>query len=233
MPNAYNCIDVSEWNGMIEWDAAHDDDVRFAFIRCGFGQDHESQDDKYFHINMKHAIEAGVKVGVYFYSYATTEEEAIGEAEHCRRLIEPYKDKISFPVFYDIEEARIEYSIKNTVPAFINYMNSHGYNAGVYLSVAWFDDYFSDIDCDYFWMASWGSNDGKPHTKPQWCDIWQYTSVGSVYGVGTDCVDCDILYNEDMTLLREEKKKEVNIYIKVDAPEDVKVNIIREDNKNE
>lgn len=221
MPNDYNCIDVSEWNGDIDWEAAKADDVKFAFIRAGFGQDYESQDDKYFHINMAEALAAGVKVGVYFYSYATTEEQAIGEAEHCRRLIEPYKDKISFPIFYDIEESKIEHSISKTVPAFINYMNEHGYNAGVYLSVAWFDDYFSDIDCSYFWMASWGSNDGRPHTKPQWCDIWQYTSVGSVNGVGSNCVDCDILYNEDMKLLREDKKK--NIYIDISAPEDCEV----------
>lgn len=204
MPNDYNCIDVSEWNGDINWEAAKNDDVTYAFIRAGFGRDYESQDDKYFHINMENALAAGVKVGVYFYSYATSAEDAISEAEHCCRLIEPYKDKISFPVFYDIEEARIESHIAETVPAFIEYMNAHGYNAGCYLSVSWFDSYFRDIDCSYFWMASWGSDDGKPHTKPQWCDVWQYTSKGTVYGVGEACVDCDIVYNTDMKLLKDE-----------------------------
>ena len=227
MANAYNCVDVSEWNGEINWNKAHDDDVVNAFIRCGFGQDSESQDDKYFHINMENAIKAGVKIGVYFYSYAVNADQARGEAEHCLRLIEPYKDKISFPVFYDVEESKIEHHIEETIPAFINTLNEHGYNAGVYCTVSWFDDYFKPIDCDYFWLASWGKDDGEPHTKPQWCDVWQYTSKGSVNGIGYNCVDCDILYNKDMKLLRDQTplEKTVNIDILVDAPEDIKVNV--------
>lgn len=215
----YNCIDVSEHNGLIDWSAARADGVSFAFIRTGFGQDYESQDDAYFHINMENAIKAGVKVGVYFYSYATTAEQAIGEAEHCCRLIEPYKNKISFPVFYDVEESKIEHHIEETIPAFINYMNDHGYNAGVYCTVSWFDDYFKPIDCSYFWLASWGSDDGEPHTKPQWCDIWQYTSHGNVDGIN-GYTDLDILYNEDMQLLRESKQK---VIINIKAPENVEV----------
>ena len=227
MSNPYNCIDVSEWNGEIDWEEARKDDVEFAFIRCGFGQDLESQDDKYFHINIRNALAAGVKVGVYFYSYAKDEASAIGEAEHCIRLIEEYKDSISFPVFYDIEETSIEPYIGTTVPAFINRMNEAGYNAGVYLTVSWFDDYFRDIDCSYFWMASWGPDDGDPHNRPQWADIWQFTSKGSVYGVGDYCVDCDILYNEDMTLLRESAPvpEEKIVNIEVTAPKGVKINI--------
>ena len=201
--NYYNCIDVSEWNGEIDWKRAKDDDVRFAFIRCGFGQDAESQDDKYFDINMKNALEAGVKVGVYFYSYAISEEQAIGEAEHCIRLIEPYARRISFPVFYDVEEEKIAPFIKYTIPAFINRLKEAGFNCGVYCTTSWFDEYFNDISCDYFWLASWGNDDGTPHTKPQWADIWQYTSKGTVYGVGENDVDCDILYNEEMQLLRD------------------------------
>ena len=218
----YNCIDVSEHNGLIDWSAARADGVSFAFIRAGFGQDYESQDDKYFHINMENAIEAGIKVGVYFYSYATTASQAIGEAEHCCRLIEPYKNKISFPVFYDVEESKIEHHIEETIPAFINYMNSRGYNAGVYCTVSWFDDYFKPIDCSYFWLASWGSDDGEPHTKPQWCDIWQYTSRGNVDGI-SGYTDLDILYNEDMQLLRESKPDKQQVVINIKTPENVEV----------
>ena len=222
--NSYNCVDVSEWNKEIDWEAAVADDVKYAFIRAGFGQDMESQDDKYFHINMQNALAAGVKVGIYFYSYATTAEQAVGEAVHCCRLLEPYKDKISFPVFYDIEEKKIEHHLEETVPAFINYLNANGYNCGVYLSTSWFDDYFKDISCDYFWMASWGTNDGEPHKKPEWCDIWQYTSKGSVHGIGSGNVDCDILYNDDMKLLinKPEKKK---VYVEISAPDDVEVEV--------
>ena len=218
----YNCIDVSEHNSLIDWSTVRADGVSFAFIRAGFGQDYESQDDKYFRINMENAIEAGVKVGVYFYSYATTAEQAIGEAEHCCRLIEPYKNKISFPVFYDVEESKIEHHIEETIPAFINYLNDRGYNAGVYCTVSWFDTYFKPIDCSYFWLASWGSDDGEPHTKPQWCDVWQYTSRGNVNGI-KGYTDCDILYNEDMQLLRESKPDKQKVIINIKAPENVEV----------
>ncbi len=197
---AFNCVDVSEWNKNIDWASAKADGVEYAFIRCGFGRDTESQDDKYFRINMENAINAGVKVGVYFYAYAVDYDSAIEEAKHCIRLIEPYRDVILFPVFYDVEEAQNVNRIQDVVMGFINTMNYYGYNAGVYTMVSWYDAYFGPIDCDYIWLAAWGPDDGEPHTKPQWCDIWQYTSKGYVNGIGSGC-DCDIVYNTDMRLL--------------------------------
>ena len=74
-------------------------------------------------------------------------------------------------------------------------------------------------------MASWGPDDGEPHKKPDWCDIWQYTSKGSVHGIGSGCVDCDILYNEEMKLLISKPSKDVIIDVIVNAPEGVNVNI--------
>lgn len=225
--NYYNCIDVSEHNGDINWTKAHDDDVKFAFIRCGFGQDIESQDDKYFHINMRNAINAGVKVGVYFYSYAKSTEQAQGEAEHCLHLIEPYKDKISFPIFYDVEEDNIEDYVDITIPEFTRILNEHGYNVGVYATGYWFTHCLQYVPIDYLWVAYWGSDDGEPHSKPEWCDIWQYTSRGSVIGIN-GYVDCNILYNEDMKLLidkPEPEHKTVNIDVIIDSPEDIIVNI--------
>ena len=202
MPNYYNCVDVSEWNQDINWLAAASDDVKYAFIRCGFGRDYESQDDKYFHINMENALEAGVKVGVYFYSYAKSEEDAASEAAHCLRLIEPYKDKLSFPIFYDVEEADIEDHVADTIPVFTRILNDAGYNVGVYATGYWFTHCLQYVAIDFLWVANWGSDDGEPHSKPEWCDIWQFTSKGCVNGIGSGCVDCDILYNTEMTALK-------------------------------
>ena len=224
-----NCIDVSEHNGTIDWKAAYDDGVRYAFIRAGFGQDTYSQDDKYFQINMEKALAVGIKVGVYFYSYASDYDTATGEAEHCIRLIEPYREVISFPVFYDLEEEKNRAHIKDVVDGFRNKMEYHGYNVGCYVTTSWYDAYFRDIECDYIWLAYLGS------TKPDYCDVWQYSWTEEVDGVGP--CDCDILYNTDMKLLFKEPDpdpvpdKEVNITIKVNAPDDVKVNIqvIKED----
>lgn len=228
--SSFNAVDVSEWNGDIDWNEAYDDGVRYAFIRAGFGQDIESQDDKYFHINMENALAAGIKIAVYFYAYATDYDSAVGEAKHCIRLIEPYRDKISLPVFYDVEEEKCIPNMTDVVMGFINTMNYYGYNCGCYTSGSWYSAYFRNIDCDYIWIAYWGNDDGEPHTKPDYCDVWQYTSRGHVKGIGTGCVDCDIVYNEDMKLLINPEPvpvpdKEVNITVKVSAPDGVNVNI--------
>lgn len=197
----YNCVDVSEWNGLIDWNEAKADGVEYALIRCGFGKDYESQDDKYFDINMQNALEAGIKVGAYFYSYAQSEDAATSEAAHCLRLIEPYRDKLSLPVFYDVEEENIEDYVEDTIPVFTRILNDAGYNVGVYATGYWFTHCLQYVAIDYLWVAYWGNDDGEPHSKPEFCDIWQYTSKGSVDGIGSGCVDCDILYNEDMTAL--------------------------------
>lgn len=197
----YNCIDVSEHNGSIDWIEAKSDGVEYALIRCGFGRDYESQDDKYFDINMQDALNAGVKVGVYFYSYAQSEDAAASEAAHCLRLIEPYRDKLSLPVFYDVEESSIEDYVEDTIPVFTRILKDAGYNVGVYATGYWFTHCLQYVAIDYLWVAYWGNDDGEPHSKPEFCDIWQYTSKGSVDGVGSRCVDCDILYNTKMTAL--------------------------------
>lgn len=201
MMGAFNCVDVSEWNGSIDWEAAKADGVEFALIRCGFGRDTETQDDKYFEINMEGALDVGVKVGVYFYSYAQDEDAAISEALHCLRLIAPYRNKLSLPVFYDVEENSIEDHVEETVPAFTKVLNDEGYNVGVYATGYWFTHCLQYVAIDFLWIAYWGSDDGEPHSKPDYADIWQYTSKGSVDGIGDNCVDCNILYNEDMTAL--------------------------------
>ncbi len=195
-----NCIDVSEHNGEINWHRAKAAGVEYAFIRAGFGQDNESQDDKYFHINMENALEAGVKVGVYFYAYAVDYDTAVGEAEHCIRLIEPYRDRIAFPVFYDLEEEKNIARIKDVVDGFRNKMEYHGYNVGCYTTTSWYDAFFRDIECAYIWLAWLGSD------KPCYCDVWQYSWTENVDGVG-QC-DADILYNTDMKLLFNEPEPE-------------------------
>lgn len=198
----YNCVDVSEHNGDIDWNAARADGVEYAFIRCGFGQDIESQDDKYFHINMENALAAGVKVGVYFYSYAKSADAARGEAAHCLRLIEQYRNKMSFPIFYDVEENSIEDYVDETVPAFTEELKKAGYNVGVYATGYWFTHCLQYVAIDYMWVAYWGKNNGDvPSNPPEWYDVWQYTSVGSVDGIGSGGVDCDILKNTEMTAL--------------------------------
>lgn len=193
-------IDVSEWNGAINWAQVKAAGVTHAIIRAGFGKDYKKQDDKRFVEYMNGAIAAGVKVAAYFYSYAKDVDSAKSESAHCLRLIEPYKNNLSLPVFYDCEEESTISAVKNTIPVFISALNAAGYNCGVYANAYWFNNYLKGVTIPFRWVASWGSDDGKPHTKPSNCDIWQYTSKGKINGI-SGVVDCDLLYNETMTAL--------------------------------
>lgn len=193
-------IDVSYANGAINWQKVAAAGVTHAIIRCGFGKDYKKQDDAQFERNMTGATAAGVKVGVYFYSYAKNVEAAQSEAAHCVRLIGQYKNILSMPVFYDVEESSIASVVKKTVPTFISALNAAGYNCGVYASKSWFTSYLKGVEIPFRWVASWGKDDGQPHTKPDGADIWQYTSRGHVDGIN-GVVDCDIIYNFGMTAL--------------------------------
>ncbi len=220
-----NCIDVSEHNGDINWNAVKADGVDYALIRCGFGQNIESQDDKYFHINMEGALNAGIKVGVYFYSYASDGDSAAGEAEHCLRLIEGYKNQLSLPVFYDLEEDKCKAKAYEIYTMFAGILNEAGYNVGCYASQYWFDTVLKPVPIDYAWVAKWGGE------QPCWGeDVWQFTDKGYCAGVG-GYVDCNVVINTQMTALIDKPepepdvKKEVNITVEIDAPDDVTVNV--------
>ena len=214
-----NCIDVSEFQKDIDWNAVKNAGVEYAFIRCGFGK---SGIDKYFNINIEEAKAAGIKIGIYFYSYATDYDSAVAEAKHCIELIEDYKNDIDLPVFYDVEEEKNIPRITDVCMGFINTMNYYGYNCGIYTTGGWYSAYFKNISTDYIWLAYLGS------TKPEWCDIWQYDWHGRIDGINGD-VDLDNVYNEDMRLLinqpKPPEKKIVNIIIEAEYPEDVEVNI--------
>lgn len=215
-----NCIDVSEHNGSINWYTVKDSGIEYALIRCGFGQDMESQDDGYYHENIREALNAGIKVGVYFYSYAKNGEMASGEADHCLRLIEPYRNQLSLPVFYDLEEDRCKENVYDIYTTFEAKLKEAGYNVGCYASQYWYDTVLKPVGIDFCWVAKWGGS------MPDWgIDIWQYTSTGSCSGIGGN-VDLDKVVNPNMTaLIDKADDNDVNINIKVDAPDNIKVNI--------
>ena len=95
-------IDVSYHNGTIDWEKVKAAGVDGAILRCGYGDNIASQDDKQWKRNADECTRLGIPFGAYLYSYAKSTAQAKSEAEHALRLIKGYK--LSYPVYYDLEE---------------------------------------------------------------------------------------------------------------------------------
>ncbi len=191
-------IDVSYHDGKIDWTQVKNH-VDGAIIRCGYRRDMKNQEDKRFKENVKGCIENGIPFGVYLYSYATTLEEAKSEAEHALRLVEPYKQNLSYPVYYDLEEKGTEDRAVERAITFGNIIESKGHYCGIYANQNWWNTYLKDsLNRFTKWVAKYGANDGIPHEKPSISgtyDIWQYSSRGSVPGISGN-VDMNICYRD-------------------------------------
>ncbi len=176
-------IDVSHYQGGIDWTKVKAD---FALIRAGYGK-YAYQEDPCFEDNIEGAHNAGIPVGVYWYSYADTAAEARQEAEACLTVIKPYKDMITLPVFFDQEyEPAIKaasYQVRTQCCVeFIRAVEAAGYRAGMYASKDWLDN---RIDAGALpesctvWVAQYSN---KCTYKGRYT-IWQYTSNGKVDGI--------------------------------------------------
>lgn len=174
-------IDVSKWNGSINWNTVKANGVDGVIIRCGVGQ---TGIDTKFKENITGAIKAGLKVGVYTYSKAKSESGAIAEAQNTISAIAPYKDKLYYPVFVDLEQSGTESYSKTVAKAFCQTIKSNGYRSGIYCSSSWRKSYLSGVSADYWWIAQWSSK------QPSNCNFWQYSSTGTVKGISGN-VDLD------------------------------------------
>ena len=158
-------IDVSKWNGKIDWVSVRNSGIQFVMIRAGVGSSHGAYStDVKFDYNIRGAASVGLKVGVYLYSYARTPADAIGEAEYMIRILEPYRHMISFPVVYDIEDSTQQSLGRNVITAmcagFCGKIHEAGYKPMIYSSKSWLDNLIdvSAVDADV-WLAQWS---GKP-----------------------------------------------------------------------
>ncbi len=189
-------IDVSSWQGDIDWKKVKNSGVEFAIIRTGYGRHDEKQVDKYFKANIKGAKAAGIKVGAYHYSYAESVEDAKTEAQFCLSILNG--EKLDLPVYYDIEDKSIsskhDKGVRtNMCIAFCSEIEKAGYWAGVYANKNWFDNFlnYEELKKRYtLWLAHYDI--GEPSLK---CDLWQYTSSGSVSGINSK-VDMNYMYRD-------------------------------------
>lgn len=176
-------IDVSENNGTINWGMTASD-VDGAIIRVGYGQDTIGQDDSKFVENVEGCLKYGIPFGLYFYSYANSVERVDGEVAHCVRLAKKYKDQLSLPIFFDMEEDAVIYKAVEKGNRFIDGMRAAGFsNVGIYANENWWLNYLKGVQKCPKWVACWGN------TPPDVSDyiLWQYTSKAIVAGVPGNC----------------------------------------------
>lgn len=192
-------IDVSKWNGDIDWDKVQNEGITYAIIRCGYRGSSTGTlvEDPYFRQNIEGALQSGLKVGVYFFTQAVNEVEAVEEASMAAALCKDYD--IAYPVFIDTEGAggngradglNMETRTK-VCQAFCKTIEDIGYTAGVYGSRNWLRNMLRmDMLENYcIWLAEYRE---KPLYGGNY-HFWQYTSSGSVDGI-EGRVDLDIGY---------------------------------------
>lgn len=186
------CLDVSYAQGNIDFSKVKLAGYEYVIIRAGYGN-LTSQKDSYFEQNYKNAKAAGLKVGAYWYSYATTYSDALREAEACLNCING--KTFDLPVYYDVEEYSQAYLSKSTltnlIDGFCNKLESNGLAAGVYATngMYWnidkatlkkkYSTWLAQIDGDFSSISD---------------DVHQYTWTQRVSGISTN-VDCNYIYN--------------------------------------
>ena len=200
-------IDVSRHQGTIDWKKVKDH-IDGAIIRCGYGKNIRKQDDEQFLANINGCITNNIPFGIYLYSYAKDICSAQSEAEHALHLIRPYKDQITYPVYYDLEEQGTEATAVENAKVFCKILTEAGFVCGIYANQSWWKNILKDKLNDYpKWVARYYA--AKP-TDFQWAvehpeakptgisggyDMWQFTDQGSIPGIKAN-VDLNICYKD-------------------------------------
>ena len=190
-------IDVSKHNGTIDWAAVKNSGVSYVIIRCGYRGSTTGAliEDPKFKSNINGAQAAGLKVGIYFFTQAINEAEAVEEASMVLQLMKPYA--ISYPVYLDVESSggRADGISKDTrtavCKAFCATIANSGYTSGIYANKTWLNEKINTAALGGYkiWLAQYAAAptyNGVYH-------MWQYSSKGSVSGI-SGRVDMNLSY---------------------------------------
>ena len=176
-------VDISEFNGSVDFSALKNAGVKYAIIRTGFGSDYPGQQDKRFSENVRKADAAGMPWGAYHYAYAKTRQGGIDEAKHCLRLLNGRKPL--YGVWYDMEDnSTLGGDLLGAAQGFCDTMEAAGLYAGVYASLNWWNNYLTAPGFNQYdrWVAQYYS---ECQYKGSY-GIWQYTSTWSIGGKNFD-----------------------------------------------
>ena len=201
-------IDVSSHNGAIDWGRVRAAGVAFAILRAGYGK-YTSQQDSRFAANAEGALAVGLECGAYWFSYALTPDDAREEARLCVKVIEPYRGRFSFPVWYDYEYDSERYSEEHGVApdkelrtqlavAFCAELERLGWRAGIYTNPDYIKNRLdlSRLTAWELWLADYTGGPDVP------CGMQQTGSTGRVDGVSGN-VDTDEAFLDYPALMRE------------------------------
>lgn len=225
VPGSYAVgIDVSEHNnapggkpsGSIDWQQVKADGISFAIIRCGYGSDFASQDDKWFADNFRGAKAAGLKVGVYLYSYATkvqgSNSAAESEAAHVLRILRQNNIRpsdLDLPVYLDLEDEiqeRLSSALLGQIAkTFCSTVQNSGYKVGIYANQHWYKSILVDPvfrvqnmrSSNWSrWVARYSWGDSDPGVEAT--DIWQFTDIGKVNGTPKKYCDVNFILSSSL-----------------------------------
>lgn len=196
----YYGVDVSSYQGKIDWEAVADDDIDFAMIRIltGKGTSNLSVDSR-FESNYRNARAAGIKVGVYRYSYATTKSGARREVEQILEVLDGRK--LDYPIVLDMEDSSVlnGTSREKRTEIILEYkkrVEEAGYKFALYANKDWLENHIQSkaLDGVDIWLARWRSlSSGPGYNGAGNLTMWQYSSKGSVNGI-SGAVDLDVSY---------------------------------------
>ncbi len=197
-------IDVSSWQGSINWEKVKKDGKSFAVLRIGTSEGKDSCFEK----NYKNAKAAGLELGCYFYTYSST----VAEAEKDAELVISWLDgkQLEYPVYYDMENSvqlasGMTTSLRTKMClAFMKKLSENGWYTGTYANENWYSNYLDKNtlgENNELWLASW-MDSGKPtRDYSSRYGLWQYTSSGKVSGIET-AVDLDVAYKDYPTIMK-------------------------------
>lgn len=189
------CIDVSEWNGDINFNKVKSAGITCVILRAGYGKDPNQEDNK-FNEYYRQAKAAGLNVGAYWYSYATSVDAAKAEVRNCMKTIRG--KEFDLPVFLDVEEYRQAVLPRRTltdiISTFCDGVKGYGFDVGMYSAKSMLVDsaYPDELASKYLiWMAA---PNNSYNELPPFVDIHQYSWKGKVDGI-SEKVDMNYIYN--------------------------------------
>ncbi len=198
-------LDVSEFQGEVDWAQVKKAGFQFAMLRAGYGY---RTPDQQFGRNATECSRVGIPAGAYWFCYALGPEDAIQEADGCVEVISSYR--MEYPICYDIEQASVDYAAQNgvtitpelatqIVTAFCNRIEERGYFAMYYSNQNFLNTYLP-------WMLARRYALWYAHYEQRYdgidCGIWQYTNQGSVPGISGN-VDLDTSFTDYASIIRQ------------------------------